>query len=163
MRNVKMKRNTKTQTILKLLADGLSVSAIAKKAKCSAGYVYKIRAEEALETEEDLSHLDPLPKLARAVQYASKIKDISDTLDERGTRYGLFVGQADASQALKRVVYNILDDRGTPMDSDQLEALEMICHKMARIMNGDPNYSDSWLDIAGYATLVADRLEGNPR
>jgi hypothetical protein len=35
----------------------------------------------------------------------------------------------------------------------------MICHKMARIMNGDPNYVDSWADIAGYATLVANRLK----
>jgi hypothetical protein len=41
--------------------------------------------------------------------------------------------------------------------------MEMICHKMARIMNGDPNYSDSWHDIAGYAKLVADRLEGKLR
>jgi len=31
------------------------------------------------------------------------------------------------------------------------------------ILNGDPNYVDSWVDIAGYAKLVADRLEGNAR
>jgi hypothetical protein len=36
----------------------------------------------------------------------------------------------------------------------------MICHKLGRIVNGDPNYADSWIDIAGYAKLVADRLEG---
>jgi hypothetical protein len=35
----------------------------------------------------------------------------------------------------------------------------MIFHKLARIANGDPNYHDSWHDIAGYAKLVADRLE----
>jgi hypothetical protein len=35
----------------------------------------------------------------------------------------------------------------------------MILHKIARIVNGDPNWSDSWRDIAGYATLVADRLD----
>ena len=35
----------------------------------------------------------------------------------------------------------------------------MISHKIARIMNGDPNYADNWIDIAGYATLVANRLE----
>lgn len=143
-----MKRNIKTQAVLKLLAQGLSVSAIAKKAKCSAGYVYKIRADN---------------NSGEAVKYAEKLQDIDKTLDERGSRYGLFVGQADASQALKRVVYSILSDRGTKVENDQIEALEMICHKMARIMNGDPNYSDSWHDIAGYATLVADRLEGNIR
>jgi hypothetical protein len=47
------------------------------------------------------------------------------------------------------------------LDDDQSEALEMIAHKIARILNGDPNYVDSWLDIAGYATLVAERLNGN--
>jgi len=35
----------------------------------------------------------------------------------------------------------------------------MICHKIGRIVNGDPNYYDSWADIAGYAKLVSDRLE----
>ncbi len=39
----------------------------------------------------------------------------------------------------------------------------MIAHKLARICNGDPDYGDSWRDIAGYATLVADRLEGVSR
>jgi len=34
----------------------------------------------------------------------------------------------------------------------------MIAHKIGRILNGDPNYADSWIDIAGYAKLVADRL-----
>jgi len=41
---------------------------------------------------------------------------------------------------------------------DQDEALDMIAHKIGRIVNGDPDYEDSWRDIAGYATLVADRL-----
>jgi len=30
----------------------------------------------------------------------------------------------------------------------------MILHKIARILNGDPEYSDNWHDIAGYATLI---------
>ena len=36
----------------------------------------------------------------------------------------------------------------------------MIAHKIGRILNGDPNYADSWVDIAGYAQLVANELEG---
>jgi hypothetical protein len=47
--------------------------------------------------------------------------------------------------------------------ADQANALHMICSKLARIANGDPNYADSWRDVAGYATLVADRLEGKSR
>ena len=44
---------------------------------------------------------------------------------------------------------------------DQLEAVNMIVNKLARIYNGDPHYADSWRDIAGYATLVADRLDND--
>ena len=44
------------------------------------------------------------------------------------------------------------------LDFDQKESLEMIVHKIARILNGDPNYDDSWIDIGGYSKLVADRL-----
>ena len=44
---------------------------------------------------------------------------------------------------------------------DQLEAINMIVNKIARIYNGDPHYADSWRDIAGYATLVADRLDND--
>jgi hypothetical protein len=39
----------------------------------------------------------------------------------------------------------------------------MIVHKIGRIVNGDPDVTDHWVDIAGYATLIADRLEGNAR
>jgi hypothetical protein len=41
----------------------------------------------------------------------------------------------------------------------QKEALEMICHKMARILNGNPNEHDHWHDISGYSTLVANLLK----
>lgn len=47
------------------------------------------------------------------------------------------------------------------IDEDMAEALFMIAHKIGRIVNGDPWYADSWIDIAGYAKLVADRLENN--
>ena len=40
----------------------------------------------------------------------------------------------------------------------QAQALEVIADKIARILNGDPNYADNWHDIQGYAKLVEDRL-----
>lgn len=52
---------------------------------------------------------------------------------------------------------------GDHLAPDQQEALDMICHKIGRIINGDPDYADSWHDIAGYAQLVADRLNGVER
>jgi hypothetical protein len=41
----------------------------------------------------------------------------------------------------------------------QRESLDMIAHKIARILNGNPNVHDHWHDIAGYATLVANDLK----
>lgn len=84
--------------------------------------------------------------------------DISATLQDRGNRYGAFTGHADISQRLKEVMQDPIENWGK-LARDQREALEMIVHKIARILNGDPNYHDSWHDIEGYARLVADRLK----
>lgn len=85
---------------------------------------------------------------------------VSNTLSERGQRYGDFLGHARYTQGLKRVM--TASPNWAKMDDDQREALEMIAHKIGRILNGDPNYSDSWHDIAGYAALVDDRLSATP-
>lgn len=89
--------------------------------------------------------------------------NVDSVLDERGARYGKFIGHATVAQDLKQVIHSALVERSKHLAADQQEALEMICHKIARIVNGDPNYSDSWIDIAGYAKLVADRLDGMER
>jgi len=57
--------------------------------------------------------------------------------------------------------------RDTPnwhkLDEDMQETLDMVQHKISRILNGDPNYVDSWHDIIGYVKLVENRLTGNER
>lgn len=88
----------------------------------------------------------------------------SEILAERGKRYGKFMEHAQISQQLKAVIFDGFIARGkSGLRADQYEALDMICHKIGRIINGDPDYADSWADIAGYARLVADRLEGKPQ
>ena len=86
------------------------------------------------------------------------MSNINNTLAERGSRYGTFPSHALISQSLKEVM------QATPnwakLAADQKESLEMVMHKVGRILNGDPNYDDSWVDIAGYTTLVANRLQG---
>jgi hypothetical protein len=84
--------------------------------------------------------------------------DIQTTLAERGRRYGNFLEHACVTMALKNVMDGELSLRNKVLAPDQTEALHMIAHKIGRIINGDPDYSDSWHDIAGYAQLVADRL-----
>lgn len=83
--------------------------------------------------------------------------DLQQTLAERGARYGKFKDHAWVTMDIKRAIHG-----HTPggLADDQLEALDMIAHKIGRILAGDPNYADSWHDIAGYAQLVANRLNG---
>ncbi len=88
---------------------------------------------------------------------------ITEILEERGKRYGPFIGHAAIAQELKRTVERYINARSCDLENDQKEAIDMICHKIARIINGDPDYSDNWIDIAGYAQLVADRLQGVER
>lgn len=85
---------------------------------------------------------------------------VDNTLQERGSRYGSFVTHAKITYELKEVVATALVMQDKELDYDQREALDMIFHKIGRIINGDPNYADSWHDIAGYATLVEKRLNG---
>jgi hypothetical protein len=89
------------------------------------------------------------------------MNEIETTLTERGKRYGTFVGHAGVTQSLKEVIRTNLQSRQRQLAPDQQEALDMICHKIGRIVNGDPDYADSWHDIAGYARLVDERLNGS--
>jgi hypothetical protein len=82
---------------------------------------------------------------------------IQDVLKERDSHYGEFKFLAAGIQMLKLTMRN--GKTWYRLEYDQKEALEMIAVKIARILNGDPNYIDSWLDIAGYAQLVVNRLE----
>ena len=89
--------------------------------------------------------------------------NIAAILTERGNRYGKFTTHAEHTQTLKAIFRAKMGEKWDNLADDQKEALEMIAHKLGRIMNGDPNYADSWVDIAGYAKLVSDRLEGVAR
>lgn len=87
--------------------------------------------------------------------------DITATLAERGSRYGSFEGHARITHNLKRAMAD--SPNWSRLADDQRESLEMVAHKIGRILNGDPDYHDSWHDIVGYAKLVADRLQGVSR
>lgn len=89
------------------------------------------------------------------------MNDIQATLDERGSRYGDFMGHAEITCELKGIIAQYAITREKKLEPDQIEALDMICHKIGRILNGDPDYADSWHDIAGYAQLVVNRLNND--
>lgn len=79
-------------------------------------------------------------------------------ITERGNRYGKFKDGAEIMQELKDVMRKV--EGWHNLTPSQREALDMIQHKIGRILNGDPTYDDSWKDIAGYATLIANELNG---
>lgn len=79
-------------------------------------------------------------------------------ITERGSRYGKFKDGAAIMQELKFVMHEV--DGWHNLTPSQREALDMIQHKIGRILNGDPTYDDSWKDIAGYATLIVNELSG---
>jgi len=88
---------------------------------------------------------------------------VDKTLDARAANYGTFKDGAALMQAIKRTMAAHAATHGKTFADDQWEALEMIVHKIGRIVNGNPDVTDHWVDIAGYATLIADRLEGRAR
>lgn len=111
------------------------------------------------------SHFDP--ELDKIIDNVNKIIDkhldkphtINETIEERTKLYGDFKDHAQITQDLKMVMRNFKNGAGWDnLSPTMAEALDMIVHKIGRILNGDPTYADSWHDIAGYATLVEQRL-----
>lgn len=84
---------------------------------------------------------------------------VEDVLAEREGTYGNFMDQSVVTFDLKNVIAQHLAIRKKALAFDQLYALDMFCAKLARIINGNADHIDNWIDIAGYATLVADRLK----
>lgn len=86
---------------------------------------------------------------------------IDATLDERGKRYGSYTEKAAIIQQMKESMRAGSSWAG--MDADMKESLEMVVHKIGRIVTGDPTYLDSWVDVEGYTKLISDRLQGVQR
>ena len=120
-----------------------SASAIAAKHKMSISNVYKMRAR-ALEDLRNFvaPEMLPMPEVKSSwQQIVEEVESVNvdKTLNARAEMYGKFKDGAALMQSIKR---------------------ELSAHA------GKHNKTfadDQWVDIAGYATLIADRLEGNAR
>lgn len=86
-----------------------------------------------------------------------KYLSVQETLNERASRYGDIETLMTLSQDIQQAM------RGSKnwweLMPAQREALQMIASKIARILNGDPNYKDNWHDIQGYARLAEERCK----
>ena len=83
-------------------------------------------------------------------------KKLATVLSARRDKYGPFINNATISQDLKEILHKSTNWEAMP--PDMKEALHMIVHKISRIVEGDFNYDDSWIDISGYSTLIVERL-----
>ena len=82
--------------------------------------------------------------------------EMQKILSDRKDKYGDFRYHADLSVSLKHVMRE--GNAWHTTEPYMQEALDMIQHKIARILNGDPSYQDSWVDVIGYAQLALDRI-----
>jgi len=82
---------------------------------------------------------------------------VEKVLAERGrvyNKYGPFKEHAVICQNLKDTVRQT--SGWTRLSEDKRQALETIMDKIARILTGDPEYTDNWIDIQGYAKLAEE-------
>ena len=150
-----------------------NASKVAAKFKMSMSNVYKLKtsANSIKATAKKIKparlppEIPPEPKTSwqKIVREVEETSNVDKTLDARAQMYGKFKDGAALMQAIKRTMAAHASKHDKTFADDQWEALEMIVHKMGRIVNGDPDVVDHWVDIAGYATLISDRLEGNAR
>ena len=82
---------------------------------------------------------------------------ISQILKDREKTHGSFLMKSFFIQEIMDNISELYSYRD--MEADQKEALHMIIHKISRILYGNANYADNWIDIAGYAKLISDRLQ----
>ena len=79
-------------------------------------------------------------------------------LRERAKTHGYFGDVATRAQQIKDLCR--ASDNWHEMSYAQQEALDAIATKLARILSGNVDEVDHWQDIAGYATLVVEEING---
>ena len=81
---------------------------------------------------------------------------VGEVLNEREKTHGDFRDHAFYTRQLKSVIKE--SPNSDRMSDVQKEALDMILHKIGRILAGNPDYKDHWVDIEGYANLISRNL-----
>jgi hypothetical protein len=157
---------TKKEMIIRTMCDfpNLNKWQIASRVGCHPTYVNQVENQWLKDLpKRDDAQVEMFPEVERVDVQDVNTTGIDAILAERGSRYGKFETHAEITQRLKMLATKFLHNQGKELEFDQQEALDMIFHKIGRIINGDPSYIDSWDDIAGYAKLVADRLRGDSK
>jgi len=156
---------TKFDAVLDMLKSGETVKQIKERMLVSDSYIYA--AKKKLKEVTDGVIVEAAAALKEACTFTPKpepeVSGVGKVLDEREAQYGSYMQVSDTAIRIKGIMHNAVARNEAHLYPDQLQALDMIATKISRIVNGNPNHTDSWIDIAGYATLVADRLQGKSR
>lgn len=92
-----------------------------------------------------------------------KMQETKQLLEERGKTHGHIEDNAFFTEEFVKLASQQTPPKGViiwyEMHQTARFCLWMIFHKIGRILSGNWREPDHWRDIAGYATLVADRLE----
>lgn len=103
--------------------------------------------------DKAVSELDAIREMETAHQ-----AETAALVAARGKTHGAWADNAGVAQELKGVIQRAAwarRERGQPdLTAKQKESLEMICHKIGRIMAGDASFPDHWDDIGGYAKIA---------
>lgn len=90
---------------------------------------------------------------------ATEIKtEIDLLLEARDATHGKYEKTAAAAQAIKAVLHK--QDGWYNLEDDAKEALDMWATKVGRILGGNPDTIEHWIDCAGYSQLIVNRLKG---
>lgn len=158
-----MRKKTIADNVIKLLKQGYSPKEITKRMAVSYNYAWKLKKDLEAAAKDVIKEVKTTILSVDKNVFPEADTNVDAILNERATTYGSFAGQASVAQRLKAVAHQFAGQNNKTFAPDQAEALDMIFSKVGRILNGDPNHIDSWVDIAGYVTLVADRLNGKIR
>ena len=86
--------------------------------------------------------------------------EIDNVLKQREQQYGDF---KNVSNIFKGIMNQVNLNKGPLFglseSSEQWAAVHMIAMKLSRVVSGNPNNRDNWVDIAGYANLVLKSLD----
>lgn len=82
---------------------------------------------------------------------------IREILRERSSKYGEYVDHAILTQEMLKPL--MAHPNWHKLPAHMKETIHMNCHKLGRIVNGDPFYLDSWIDIIGYTQLTVDIIK----
>jgi hypothetical protein len=155
-----MKKKTKASAVMVLLKKGYNVKEIKERISVSDSYIWAVKKQMAAGVEAEVEttveeKIEP--------KHEPEVSVVDKVLDARADQYGSFMQGADIAVRIKGIMHNAIARKDMHLFPDQLLALDMIAVKISRIVNGNASHRDSWLDIAGYAKLVADRLGGISR